>query len=392
MKKINWCYFSDTNAPANLVEELLQKRQSALVSFNRSEDLYSYLKMNDSIVLFMKTNVIYNIYELCQEISIKFPYVYIVLMPPDTMINIKKAMHAGASNMITQPQSIDEIQDVIVQAEKYMTYRMNQENYSSYLIEQNSRVISVSSTKGGIGRTAVSVNLAAAFVKNGKRTAILDANLQFGDVAMYYDIKPKQTIYEWVKEGYERNYFSLDKYMVKHVCGASILAAPLRPEFFEMISDEHIKRAIDELKLSFDIVIIDTPSYLCEILLACLEKSDDVLLLTTNELPTLRRTKLLLDTFQSFQLNADIKIINREMPKKRMDTKKIEQVLEQPIFAGISHQENIAVSSINEGIPYVLSQSKTPIAKSIFSLVNQLSGSDSNPVNTGSKKYLLINR
>ena len=93
----------------------------------------------------------------------------------------------------------------------------------------------------------------------GKKVAIIDGNLQFGEVAMYFNMKPKRTIYEWVKEGYGRQNYSISQYMTVSESDVSILAAPQRPEFFEGISEDHMKAAIEEAKKLFDIVLIDMP-------------------------------------------------------------------------------------------------------------------------------------
>ncbi len=168
-------------------------------------------------------------------------------------------------------------------------------------------MISVCNPKGGLGRTTFVVNMATAFAKQGKKVAVIDANLQFGDVALYFDLKPKRTIYEWVKEGYGDSQYSIDQYLVQHSSGVSVLAAPPRPEFFEYIHVEHMDSAIEELKRVFDIIIIDTPSYLSEIHLVCLKNSDEILVLMTNDIPVLRTTKLYIDTLDSFQFKGKVK-------------------------------------------------------------------------------------
>lgn len=372
--EINWYYFSDTNTSPGEIDEILKRKDYSLKSVLKLEDLHQRLIQDYKAVLFIKAITVYNVYDLCREISVLYPHVYIVLISPDNMENIKKAMHVGASDILRTSYEFEELLKVVVQAEKYMTHRAKKENtYSLNLLKSDSKVISICSTKGGAGRTTMTVNLAASFAKKGKKVAVIDSDLQFGDIAMYLDLKPKRTIYEWVKEGFGYNHYSIDQYMVKHDCGVYVLAAPPRPEFFEIIKEEHIKSVIDECKKLFDVVLIDTSAYLSEIHLSCLKKSDEILLLTSNDLPTLRNSKLYIDTLESLNLKGNMKLtLYRETKIKELEPKKIEDILGEPIFTTIPSQDQIVNSSVNQGTPFVLSNAKTPVAKAIFSLADKL--------------------
>lgn len=372
---MNWFYYSDTNAPANEIEELLIRKQYSLKSIFRVEDMHQSLVNNEQSVLFLKSNSKYNVYELCQEISVLYPHVYIIMIVPDNMENIKKAMHVGASDILRSSSEEEEIKEVILQAEKYMKHRASKDKvYSINLSKKDCRVISVSHPKGGTGRTSLIVNSAAAFAKQGQKVAVIDANFQFGDIALYFDLKPTRTIYEWVKEAYGRTNYSIDQYMVTHKSGVSILAAPPRPEFFEHINIEHMRTAIEEMKKLFDIILIDTPGYLSEIELFCLKSSEEILVLITNDLPVLRTTKLYIDTLDSLNLKGKVKLVeNRAVKNKGINPKKIEEILGAELFATLPEQENIVRPSLNEGVPYIVSQPRSQIAIAVLKLTEKLS-------------------
>jgi pilus assembly protein CpaE len=374
---INWFYYSDTNGTPGDLELLLQQRSHELLQFPQWEDLVNRIKDTDHSILFIDANTLYDGYDLCQEISILFPYLYIILVVPDTIENARKAMNVGASNILGTTTTIDEKIEVIDQAVKYLKLR---ETGASYHLAKNCRVISVCSPKGGIGRTTTVVNLAASFAKQGKKVGVLDANLQFGDLAMHFDLKPNATIYEWVKEEYERHSYSLDKYLVVHDTGVSVLPAPLRPEFFEMITDTHMEKLIEEMRMRFDILLIDTPSYLSEIHLKCLERSDECLVLVTGELPVLKRVKLYIEALESFQLKEKIKVVRtKTIKKKQLDQKKVERILDVSIYASLPTYESTISQSIDLGIPIVVSQPRVSISKSYFSLTKTLLDPPSEP-------------
>ncbi|MFC4321751.1 AAA family ATPase [Litchfieldia salsa] len=378
---MQWLYFSDTNSPAEAIEIALSKRKHTLLTIYQLEDLSNQLSQIEFPVLFLKANTVYNVYDLAKELSTTYPHAYLILIVPDNMENIKKAMHVGASNLLRISADSEEREEVIKQAEGFMNYREKKDNGSVFRIAKNSKVISICSPKGGSGRTTVSVNLAAALAKQGKKVIVVDGNLQFGDVAMYMDLNPKLTIYEWVKEGYEHNNFAIDKYVMTHKSGVSILAAPPRPEFFEMITDVHLRTAIKELKRLCDVIIIDAPSYLSEVLLSCLEMSEDILLLLSNDLPVLKRNKLFLETLETFQQSEKVKLIMNQDPKnKKLEFKKIEQIMGKEFFFQLPYQETIVNNSISSGIPFVLSHTRSPISKGVLMLANKILVSQVDPI------------
>jgi pilus assembly protein CpaE len=391
---VNWYFYSDTNAKAEELESILVSRKQTLKYIQRLDDLLTRLEQTTYAVLFLRANTIYNVYELCEEISVKYPHIYIVIIAPDNMENMKKAMHVGATDILRYSATNEEITEVIIQAHKYMNHRINQEDVPIMnMANKNSRIISICSAKGGLGRTLLTVNLAAAFAKNGKKVAIIDADLQFGDVAMYYDIKPKQTIYEWVKEGFERGQYGIERYLCKHECGVAILAAPPRPEFFEVITEEHIETAITELKKMYDVILIDQTSSISGIHLKGLVHSDDILLLTTSDIPVLKNSKLYIDMLQTLQLSDKIKLIlNRDSRSKNIDNKRVEEIMKIPFFSKLPSQDNLTLPSINEGIPFIFKNARSPLSKGILLLSKQLLEKDNvslEPVKKPIRRFLL---
>ncbi|WP_053361544.1 AAA family ATPase [Bacillus sp. FJAT-27251] len=370
---ISWYYFSDTNTPPGEIEAYLAKKEFSLVKTNDIGAIHRHLMEDHQAVLFLRANSIYNVYDLCQEISVLYPHVYIVLIVPDNMENLKKAMHMGASDILRTSYSYEELKESFQQAKKYMEHRAEKSSGQPAFIKGKSRVIAVSGPKGGVGKTSLAVNLAIASAKKGKRVAVIDAHIQFGDIAMYFNEKPKRTIYEWVKEAYGRSTYSIDQYMMKHDSGVSFLAAPPRPEFFEGITEEHIKAAIEEAKKQFDIVFIDLPGYLSEIHISCLDSADDILLLFTNDISVLRTTKLYLETLETINLKDKVKLIlNMHSKKQGLELKKVEEIFDLKIHATLPKQEKIAASAISTGWPFVLADARSQLSKGVLQLSEKL--------------------
>ena len=101
---LNWLYFSDTNAPAGEIETYLNEMKWKLRSISKLEELHPHLMEGERNVLFIKANSLFNVYELCQELSVIYPHVYIIMIVPDNMENMRKAMHVGAFDLLGSPQ------------------------------------------------------------------------------------------------------------------------------------------------------------------------------------------------------------------------------------------------------------------------------------------------
>ncbi|WP_066314419.1 AAA family ATPase [Bacillus sp. FJAT-29814] len=370
---INWVYFSDTNSPSRELNKLLEKQQFQVVSGNQLDKLNSLLLGNSQSVLFLETYTQFNIYDLCQEISALYPHVYIILIVPEEIENLKRAMLMGASDTLRATYDLGELSEAIAHAKKFMDHREKVEPKNINLIKDKCRVIAISSPKGGVGRTVLTVNLAVALAKMGKKVAVFDGNLQFGEVGIFYNVKPKRTIYEWVKEAYGRENYSVNQYMTLVDGDVSILAAPPRPEFFEGISEKHIKGAIEEAKNQFDVVLIDMPVYLSEIHLRCLDLADDIILLTLNEISGLRLCQLYLDALETVNLKEKVKLVlNRYVKGQGLELKRIEKILMLDVFQTLPEQLNIVSTSIRSGQPYLLSNPRNAISKAVLSLSEKI--------------------
>lgn len=370
---INWVYFSDTKTSPGDLRNRLEKDDFQLTTTHQLERLHNLLRDNNQSVLFLKAGFLYNVYDLSQEISALYPLAYIILIIPEDMENLKKAMQMGASDTLRSSYSEEELSEAILHAKKFMFHRSKMDPKHINLPKAEGRVFAVTSPKGGVGRTVLTLNLAVSFAKMGKKVAIIDGNLQFGEVAMYCNLKPKKTIYEWVKEGYGRENSPITQYMTIGEFDVSILAAPLRPEFFEGISEQHMKAAIEEMKKHFDIVLIDMPTYLSEIHLRCLDSADEILLLTTNELSVLRLSQLYLETLETINLKNKVKLtLSRYQKGQSLEVKKIEEIFGLNVYHTLPDQAPVVLASINAGYPFILSHSRSHIGKSVLKLSEAL--------------------
>ncbi|WP_316571647.1 AAA family ATPase [Neobacillus sp. YIM B06451] len=301
-----------------------------------------------------------------------------ILIDIENRLDIRKALRAGAFDVLPFPFSIDALRETVREAERILVSKKVVSEKTQVKEEaptKKARIITVCSTKGGVGKTTFTVNLAAAFAKQLKKVAVVDLDLQFGDVSMFFDCKPNKTIYEWVKEDCYGQPERLGGYMHSVNEYIDILAAPIRPEFSEVILEEHIQKLTAYLRPHYDVVLIDTAPYVEGNILTALEKSDDIFMITYLDLPTLKNCKIFIDTLQTLELGKKVKVIlNRDSKKRGINKETAEDVLGMPVHTRIPDLEKVVVNSVNEGNPFVYSYPRAKISKVMYTLAQDLFG------------------
>jgi pilus assembly protein CpaE len=234
-------------------------------------------------------------------------------------------------------------------------------------------LIAVCSAKGGIGRTTLTVNLAVALFKKNISISIVDGDFQFGDVGLAMDLQSTFTIKDVVEEIDRLDEFSLASYLCNHETGVKVLPAPERPEYAEMVTEKILSKVLDLLLVQQDYVVVDTGVGLQEKTLQFIEKADQVLVVTNLEMAALKNTKMMLETLEVLGLREKVRVvINRATMESVIQASDVPDILgeDDPIY--IPNDFQIASQSLNIGIPFVMNQGKTELAKSVFKMAEQL--------------------
>ena len=230
------------------------------------------------------------------------------------------------------------------------------------------RVIGVFSGKGGVGKSALVANLAAAVARDfDLGVAVADLSLQFGDQALMFD-KPQYPSIADVLANADAltDEFLLDC-MHEAANGLRILGAPPAPELADLVQSAHVRDVIDRLRDLFDLVVLDTSSYLSDATLEALEASDTRIVLTTPHLSALKDTKLLLRSLAELKIPAqDISLVlNRVESGIKMNLDVFETNLRFALDAELPHVGTALAESAVDGVPLVLSHGSTDWSKRV---------------------------
>jgi pilus assembly protein CpaE len=242
--------------------------------------------------------------------------------------------------------------------------------------KQQGRIITVTSAKGGSGKTVLATNLALLLNRfPDKKVCLVDADLQFGDVCLVLQLEPLFTMVNAAHELHKLDAELLDSLLTEHPSGLKVLAAPLEPAFADDITTAGLMQMLDVLKENYDYIIVDTAAMLDELILSLIEKSDDILMLVDMDLPSVKNAKLALETLRLLKFStADVQLVmNRSNSKAKLDNKEIEGALKMGISASIP-SDAVVAASVNEGRPVVETDPKSKVAKGFESVAELIAG------------------
>jgi pilus assembly protein CpaE len=300
----------------------------------------------------------------------------LVVAPEVTANLLRAAMQRGVSDVIEAPLTEEKIAAAISQFSSDVL-KMQASRPGIPVVSdgpQTGEIVTVMSAKGGSGKTVTATNLAVLLAQRPDTTvALVDADLQFGDVCLVLQLEPKFTVVNAAAELHRLDEQLINSILTPHHTGLKVLAAPLEPAFADDITTAGLLQILELLKTMFDYVVVDTASLLDELLLSLLEKSDQVLMVVDMDLPSVKNAKLALETLRllKFPTGKVRLVLNRSNARARLDDKEIEGALKSTIEARIPSDGDVA-ASVNEGRPVVESNPKSKVSKGfgeVFELV-----------------------
>ncbi len=319
-----------------------------------------------------------DVLNLTERVLLHRPRTFVILLLEQMSVDtLQQAVRIGAHNVTEFPTSEKQFAEYIKTVYSSETTRLQALNEKSSL-SWMSRVITVFGSKGGLGKTTIATNLAVKLASSKKKVALIDLDLQFGDVHVFLDIDPKDTIAEMVQEVHTPNIDTVRSYMVVHSSGVHVLCAPKSPEYADVVSAEKVQSLISLLRSYYDFVIIDTPPTFNEVALTAIESSATVLFVTGLDISILKNSKLSMSILDSLQQRDKIKVlVNRAVEINTITLNDVQKILNCPIWARIPSDYKVAVSALNRGMPIVNLSPKTKLSQSLSDIAGLLmSGND----------------
>jgi pilus assembly protein CpaE len=318
------------------------------------------------------------------------PFTKIIILSVQSDPNyMRRAMLAGARDFLTKPPSVEELTAAIRRAGTLSREERSKaassfasqapggigQGSSAALTLLYGKIIVVYSPKGGTGCTTIATNLAMSLNNEETPVLLVDGNLQFGDVGVFLNQQSKFSIVDLAPRADELDPEIVEGVLIKHnASGVKILPAPSRPEYAENVSGEQFAKVLKFLCRMFSYVVVDTSSALTDITLAAIDSSDVLVLLTTQDIPSLKNARLFLDLTDMLGIERRriLFTMNRFDKRIGITPERVSENFKQEIVAVIPLDERVVVPSVNRGLPLMLGDKSKPIARSFLALTESI--------------------
>lgn len=311
---------------------------------------------------------------VAEVFSMEFPKSSLILITnSDSKRVLRHALKVGAKEVITMPIEDDRLYRLIIRVFQRETERQGLFTVEKK-IKPQFKIITVFSTKGGVGKTTIALNLAIFIRKlTGKRTVLVDLDLMSGNVGLMAGVPTKISIRDVVDELATIDAQSLDNYCAEHSSGLRILPAPSNPELATFIGAEDVEKTLQLLAETYNYIIIDSPNYFHDTVIPGLEIAQDILLVTTLDLAAIQNMKQCMEMLANLNLKNKVKVIvNRVGYTGGIKIKDIEEELGTTAFNVIPNFEKVAINAVNMGSPIAVSSKNASVLYSFENMASRL--------------------
>ena len=277
---------------------------------------------------------------------------------------------SGADDYVTKPVDM-EVLGLKIDA----LLRRSRASSTASLVPTTGKLITVTSAKGGVGTTVLAANLAVLLGRRSETVCAYDLNLEHGDLPVMFDLQPKAGIGEAVRDMLALGEgFQWDDYLVRHSSGAKVLAAPLKPHDASAVTEDLVAQVTGKLRGLHDYVIADLPPSYSDMALSIYESSDRLVVITSPELTSLRRTKELLSVLGSLGVPDErvLVVLNRIIEVPAIDARRAEAFLRRPVAVTIPNGGQTFPDSVATGRPIALGQPNSPAVAALSDLATML--------------------
>jgi pilus assembly protein CpaE len=322
-----------------------------------------------------------------QEIVRLAPGSQVIMMSVQSEADyLRRSMLAGAVDFLTKPFTSEELSSSI--------YRVNKANRrpaasarpevdagapgevgtEPYRSSQDGKLLLVYSPKGGTGCSTIAANLAIALAQvSSKRVALVDASLQFGDAGALLNLQGSQSILDATNRIDELDSDLLTVLLATHTSGIKVLAAPPSPVDSDTISPTAYKKVLKRLQKTFDYIVLDSWSYLDDMVLAAIDLAERILLVMTPEIPAVKSTKQFFEIAEALEFPMDRidLILNKVYPRDGVRAGQIENSMKHKIRAQFDFEPQAIRQAVNQGTAVIVQLPNHPFSQGLLRLAEQ---------------------
>lgn len=234
------------------------------------------------------------------------------------------------------------------------------------------RLVVVFSTKGGVGKTCIAINVAVAMAKRCPDPVVLvDGDVRFGDVSVMLGLPPHHTVLDAAAAAQYGDMELVQTLPARHESGLLVLPAPIEPIPADAILPGEMVNICSALQEVAAHVVVDLPADFTDYVLALIEAADEVLIVGSMDIPSIKNLKIGMQDLNALAGPKLRLVLNHANARVKLDVKEIERVL--GLGANFPVPDDLSVPmSVNAGVPVVLSEPKAPVSRALERIAETL--------------------
>jgi pilus assembly protein CpaE len=289
---------------------------------------------------------------------------------------ILKALRCGAREFLTAPVVLEELLKALTRLQRGQPGNSTRPGETSPG-RQDSQVIAILGSRGGVGCTSIAVNIGATLAQDPLNSvAIADLDLALGDVDVALDLVADYTLADVALNVDRLDMQFLKRSLSKHSSGVSLLPHPVQIEDAGLIREDHLQRVIGLLRASYTHLVLDLSKSFSPTDVAALRMADVILLVAQLELSSLRNVvRLMMTLGNDPALSEKVQIVmNRVGGDNDINFKKAEETIGKPIYWQVPNDSRSVSEARDQGVPLLQHAPRCKVQQSIVGLVQALTG------------------
>ena len=282
---------------------------------------------------------------------------------------IIRAMRAGCSQFVCWPVDQGDLESAV---ERIRATRA--------VAVQAAKRVCVIGSSGGAGATTIACNLAMELGHlTHRHCALVDMNLEFGDVNCAFDCKPKFSVADICREQVDLDRHMVEKAMHELPCNVSILARPESLSDAHSVTPDGVTRALQALAELYPFTVIDLPRAYSFLSAAALRNAERVLIVTQLGVPFIRNATRIYECLLQMDTDEDrIEIVlNRcKANFERITPEEVESHFGRPVFALVPNDYRRVQTALDFGHPIVADAPNSPARVAIQEMARRIAGED----------------
>ncbi|MFY0545694.1 AAA family ATPase [Brevibacillus sp. H7] len=365
---------------------------------NGADALEKTLKLHPDVVLMDINMPVLDGLKATEKISLVSPKTAVIMVSvQDDPDYLRKAMMAGAKEFLVKPVSSEQLVATILDVYTLEVKRRSRRE-TTFLEDHfvnKPKALCLVSAKGGVGKTTMATNLATVLAQQGRKVALLDFDLPYGDTALMLSAKTAaKNLYDLVVDTNEIDSEVLINFFEKLESGLYLLKAPAKPEHGEAIAPKHINQILTICKEMFEWIIVDTAAQLNDIFFTVVEQCDLHMVVSTPNLAVAKNNRRMLDVLQtlSYDMQEWTFLLNRAHSQTGIRQRDVEQILGRNVDFEVGNDFSFVDRAANEGIPFVLKSPSHRLSKQVRYIAERLVGDESRRQFKGRKRFVPLLR